>query len=131
MHRSTRHAATLPHAPHRRRAWAVLLLVCATTSAVFAFAPAPPLAAAGAGDKLWHGLAFAAMATCWAMARDSGWARQGQAFGGLLLYGVLIEAVQSHLPSRSAEAADVLADAVGIACGLLLAAWLRRVLRRC
>lgn len=44
----------------------------------------------------------------------------------LLAYGGLIEMVQSQIPSRTAAWDDLLADAVGIAGGLLLAALLRR-----
>jgi VanZ family protein len=54
----------------------------------------------------------------------------GATFFGLLAYGVLIELLQSRIPGRSAEAADVLADAIGIALGLsayaLVAWWTRR-----
>ena len=40
---------------------------------------------------------------------------------GLLAFGILIELLQSRLPYRSAEIADALFDAGGIAAGWLLA----------
>lgn len=40
---------------------------------------------------------------------------------GLLLLGVLTEALQSRIPGRSASLADWLADALGLALGFLLA----------
>jgi VanZ family protein len=44
----------------------------------------------------------------------------------LLAYGLFIEVVQSWLPSRHADVLDLVADAVGIALGLLLLSRLRR-----
>jgi VanZ family protein len=77
-------------------------------------------------DKLDHVAAFFALAFAAAL----GWGRLGATFFGLLAYGVLIELLQSRIPGRSAEAADVLADAIGIALGLsayaLVAWWTRR-----
>ena len=70
-------------------------------------------------DKLNHALAFAALAFC--AERAFGVALRWRSSAALLLFGIAIELVQSQLPWRSAEAADVLADAVGIAAGLLLA----------
>ena len=77
-------------------------------------------------DKLDHLAAFAALA----VAAVLGGGRPWWAFFGLLAYGVLIELLQSQIPGRTAEAADVLADALGIALGLGLVAvagwWSRR-----
>ncbi|MFN8892561.1 MAG: VanZ family protein [Betaproteobacteria bacterium] len=39
----------------------------------------------------------------------------------MLAYGVFIELVQSRIPGRAASGWDVLADAAGIALGLLAA----------
>ena len=53
----------------------------------------------------------------------------------LLGFGVLIEVAQLYVPGRSAEWADLLADAIGIACGAVIASvmlWLAsaRAMRR-
>ena len=39
----------------------------------------------------------------------------------LLLFGLLIEAIQPQLSYRDAQSADFLADALGVGCGWLLA----------
>jgi VanZ family protein len=46
---------------------------------------------------------------------------------GLLAYGALIEVAQMFVPGRTASLADVVADAVGIALGLVLARVWRRL----
>jgi hypothetical protein len=67
-------------------------------------------------DKANHALAFAAMAL-WGAA---GWPSGFRTVLALLMaYGWTIEVLQFFIPTRSADAADVLADAVG-----LLMAWL-------
>ena len=124
------HLASLLDDPRRRRTWFGLLCACVLTSAVFAFAPRPLGGASGGGDKLMHAMAFAAMAWCWSLAGTASRARAVAASIALLAWGVAIEAVQSQLPARTADAADVVADAVGIVTGLALAALLRRVPRR-
>jgi VanZ family protein len=47
--------------------------------------------------------------------------------GALLIYGILIEVIQSFLPHRMASVLDVVADALGIACYALSIPLLRRV----
>ena len=72
-----------------------------------------PLAA---WDKASHALAFATMAL-WGAA---GWPSRFQAVLALLMaYGWTIEVLQFFIPTRTADAEDVLADAAG-----LLMAWL-------
>ena len=72
-------------------------------------------------DKLLHISAFACLACVaswsWAPSRRCAW----QVALGLALYGAFIELVQSQLPTREASLADWLADALGIALGLVLA----------
>lgn len=70
-------------------------------------------------DKLRHATAFAAL---WLV----GWRAGGRGWLlgiGLLVFGGLIEGLQSLTPDREATLADVAADAVGLAVGAL---WTRR-----
>jgi VanZ family protein len=119
----------LLHEARWRRHWQVALLTFAAVSAYFAFTPAGPKLPFSVWDKATHVAAFAAMGLAAALAQPPGWRRAGNAAAVLLGYGGFIELVQSALPNRTAEAADLLADAVGIAGGMLLAAALRRVWR--
>jgi VanZ family protein len=48
-------------------------------------------------------------------------------FGALLIYGILIELIQSFLPHRTASSLDVVADTLGVACYALSIPILRRV----
>lgn len=103
----------------------VLLVLALASITWLAWSPDPPAAIDTGWDKANHGLAFALLALN-AMAAFRGRRRRTAACAAALLaYGALIEAVQQHLPGRSAEAADLVADAVGIAAGLWLARWLR------
>jgi VanZ family protein len=111
----------LPEALRGPRPWRLLLLALLLVVSWFAFAPVHfddrelPL------DKLRHFAAFAALA--WVAVQGFGRARPAATAVALALlgYGVFIELVQSLIPGRQASAADVLADAVGIALGLLAA----------
>jgi VanZ family protein len=112
--------ATEPRAWLRRPApWRALLLLMLATVSWFAFAPVHfddgelPL------DKARHLLAFAALA--WVATQGWGRVHRAGLAAALLAYGVFIELVQSQVPGRHASTADVLADALGIALGLLLA----------
>lgn len=71
------------------------------------------------GDKLLHATTFVCLMGWWGNIfrnrRARGWAALG-----LLAFGVFIEFSQWLDPPRDADALDVLADAVGIALGLLL-----------
>jgi len=104
-----------------RRFWAWLLAALIVVVAWFAFTPAPPRTLETIWDKLHHALAFTVLAC---VAELAAWPRRRHRWEvalGLLAWGGVIELVQSQLPTRSAEWGDLLADAVGIAIGLLLA----------
>jgi VanZ family protein len=120
----------LLHEARWQRHWQVLLLVLAAISAYFAFVPVSPRLAVSLHDKVNHLAAFSAMGLAAALARPASWRHTRGAAAGLLAYGAFIELVQSVLPTRSADAADLLADALGAAAGLLLVAMLRRVWRQ-
>lgn len=106
--------------------WRVSLWLLIAVVSWLAFSPKPPAGATLGWDKLNHASAFAALAFCAARAHTVAFWRIG---AWLLAYGVLVEIVQTFVPGRSGEAADLLADAVGIATGLLLATWLNRTIQ--
>lgn len=91
-----------------------------------AFTPDPPPSADTGWDKLNHVFAFAAVTACGWFA----WGRHRHRVAGVLLgalaFGVFIEVVQTQIPGRSGEWPDLVADALGIAAGLALAAALSR-----
>lgn len=100
--------------------------------AVLALMPVVPGLPSGANDKLLHALGFAVLVVPMTLARP-------MAAPGIWLaavaYGLLIEIVQPYT-GRMSEAADLMADALGAAAGILLAwTWLalwrmRRVIRQ-
>lgn len=104
--------------------WRWLLLALLLVVCWLAFTPVPPPSVDTGWDKSNHLLAFGTLALC--AERGFGAAAWRRIVAGLLGYGVFIELVQLQIPGRSSEAADVLADALGIALGLLLAAAWRR-----
>lgn len=108
--------------PAARRGWRAGLGLALLAVAWLAVDPAPPPAADTGWDKSNHVLAFAVLAWLGSLAAWPHPRRRLVVAAGLLGYGLLIEAVQSQLPARSAEWSDLVADAVGIACGLLAAA---------
>jgi VanZ family protein len=110
------------------RVWRGLFLLALVAITALALLPKPPAEASLGWDKANHLAAFALLTL---LARG-GWPqwRWAGLWSGLLSYGVLIECAQHATPHRSAEAADVLADALGIAlaqllCCLLAGAWAR------
>lgn len=80
--------------------------------------PSEIAAVDGFNDKAKHVFAFLVLALCISLF----W-RASRPFvaATLIVYGVAIELVQLFVPGRSASVWDVLADVIGIACGLLLA----------
>ena len=71
------------------------------------------------GDKLLHALGFGCLVGWWGNVFSAWRARLGAALA-CLAYGVLVEVLQAFTPPRSADALDLLADAIGIGTGLLL-----------
>lgn len=74
-------------------------------------------------DKVQHGLAFALLVGLGWLGRLRPLVRLCL---GLLLLGGAIEVAQSFTATRSAEWADILADAIGIGVGALGATWTQR-----
>jgi VanZ family protein len=96
----------------------------------FALDPAPPQLADTGWDKANHALAFAALAAVWLVAWAVSRPRLWQPVAALMGYGLLIELLQAGIPGRSADVADLVGDAAGLALGLAVAAGLGHVLRR-
>ncbi len=109
--------------PRRPAAWRAVLALLLCVITWLALSPAPPPQADLGWDKLNHLAAFATLAVVAVLGRCGSFWRIG---GALVAYGGLIEVLQSFTPSRVGEWPDLLADAVGIALGLLLAAGLRK-----
>lgn len=111
------------HSPRSKPWWRALLVLLLLVISWLAFGPRPPAGIDTGWDKANHLLAFATLALVSGL---SGVRRSSAIALGLLGYGVFIELVQSQVPGRSAEAADVLADMAGVGLGLLLLGGLRR-----
>lgn len=112
-----------------QRAWRVLLLLLLAVISYLALSPAPPPGMDTGWDKLNHLLAFASLALAACFSTGSGPLPALRSALALLAYGGLIEVLQTLLPPRQGEWADLLADAMGIGLGLLAAALLRRLAR--
>lgn len=105
--------------------WRLLLAVQLVAGLVLAWDPQPAPVAAHLWDKAQHAIAFALMAGTAAFAWPGHWRA---AAAGLLAYGALVEIGQAFIPGRSCDAADLLADGVGVAAGLAAVHLLRRLL---
>ena len=101
-----------------QRAWRLAFLVCLTGVLVLSLAPATPPALTTGWDKTNHLLGFAVLGLLGCRSYPD---RTAAVLLGLLAYGGLIEVLQSLTPYRLAEWADLLADALGLVMGALLA----------
>lgn len=97
--------------------WRALLFSSLVLIAVLAWTPGSPLVIGTPSDKLNHLLAFSALGF---LAWQAFPAQRVHAYWALLGFGLLIELVQWYLPTRSAELADLAADALGLALGAVL-----------
>ena len=116
---------SLLHEPRFRPYWRKLLAILAGVTAWFAFSPGEGMLPTTGADKLDHVLAFGSMACATALAWSPSTQHRRSGAALLLIYGGLIEVVQTQIPGRHGNAADLLADAVGIGGGLLLMSLLR------
>ena len=98
----------------------LLFFTVALAILIFALLPASVRLPSTGWDKSNHVLAFGVLAYmgCKAFPQSGYWL-----WGMLTMYGGVIEVLQYFTPSRSAEWADLLADAIGALIGLKLAKW--------
>lgn len=121
----------LLHCLARRSVWRVAFWVQFGVVTALMLWPRPPAALDLTGwDKLNHVLAFAGPATAGLLARS----RHGMTTATMLLlallgWGGVLELLQTALPPRQGDWADLLADAIGLAIGGLCYLALRRCLR--
>ncbi len=112
-----------------QRYWRVLVLLLIAAISFLALSPHPPTGLSTGWDKSNHALAFGSLGFCgfWCVATQrERWVELPLA---LLVFGGVIELLQLHVPGRSGEWPDLLADSVGIALGLLIATGWRRILK--
>ena len=121
---------SLVHDARWQPAWRAVLLILMCVAAWFAFIPAAPPPQPDGADKIEHMFAFASLGLAASFTASAGLRRSLQVAAGLMLYGGFIELVQTQLPTRNGDWADLLADAAGAAVGLALATLLRSALRR-
>jgi VanZ family protein len=105
--------------------WRTLLALLVLAACWLAFTPNPPPQIDTGWDKANHFLCFGALAFVALRAFPTGHRRHAAIAQGGLAFGLFIEAVQSRIPGRDAEALDILADSVGLALALLPAYLLR------
>jgi VanZ family protein len=109
--------------PHRlRRYWLGLCLFLVLVICWLAFHPKPPHFTELPNDKVNHLLAFASLGFTGALSRQRGWRAAVAVVVALVAFGGFIEIVQTYIPGRAGEWGDLVADSVGIAIGLALAA---------
>jgi len=102
------------------RPWRGIALLLLAAVAVLSLVPSPPRPPAIlAWDKSQHALAYMALGWWWGQCWP--WARWRVALA-LVLFGALLEGLQSFSPVRQAEWLDMLANTLGVAAGIGLAA---------
>ena len=116
------------HDPRWRKAWRVLFLAVVLSASWLAFSPHPPRMADLGWDKANHFSAFGTLAFVGMQCLIASPRRRWIVLATLLAYGVGIELVQSQIPGRDAEAADVLADMIGAVIGLAVHALALRLI---
>lgn len=108
-------------AARSRRAWVALLTITGIAVFVLAVQPRPDPELGSGWDKADHLVAFATLAFVGVFALGARRHAARWVGIGLLGLGLLIEAVQYFIPTRSSDWHDVAADSVGIAIGLAVA----------
>lgn len=99
-----------------------MLTVC-----YLAFSPRAPSLEFDHADKWQHMAAFFFLSAFAALSLAPGWRGTLASGLGMFAFGMFIEAVQMHLPARSAEWLDLAADSAGIVLGVLVVVLARRM----
>jgi len=105
------------------RYWAACTLVILAAITILSLLPLPRLPEAAPGDdKTLHLLAYAVLVFPVSLRRPKYWS---WIFLSFVAYSGIIEILQPYL-NRHGEWADIVANAVGLVCGLLVGTVLRR-----
>jgi len=99
--------------------WLLVFWTCGAAILILALMPTVPHMATTGWDKSNHALAFLVLAYLGCRAYPD---RTAVVFAGCVLYGGLIEVLQSFTTYRYAEWADLAADAIGVVVGRALIA---------
>lgn len=107
-----------------RASWMLMFWSCGVIILLLALIPTGPYLPSTSWDKSNHVLAFLVLTVLGCRAYPN---RIALVLAGAILYGGLIEVLQSFTPYRSAEWVDLIADAIGVIIGraLLACRWLR------
>jgi VanZ family protein len=106
-----------------RARWKPLFWTCAAAVLILSLLPPTPYMPTTGWDKTNHVLGFAVLAILGCRAYAT---RIATTLSGLLLYGGLIEVLQSFTPDRYAEWEDVIADGIGIVAGYGISFFLKK-----
>lgn len=116
-------ASWLRHWHDRRRLWAVLALMAALAIAFSSLTPGSEMPEGLPWDKFNHFVGYGGLAGLVGLAGM----RLRAAFASVALYGIVIEYAQMLVPERSGgDGWDILANALGAGCALLLLHGLRK-----
>ena len=102
------------------RAWNVAGAMYIVAIFYLSLTPSPPQIPVEQGDKIGHVLAYLGLMLWFAQMRPAWRARAAWALGFVVM-GIAIEFLQRETGYRSFEVADMVADAIGVALGWLLA----------
>ena len=103
-----------------RPLWLLLGWTMASLAVYLSLTPAPVELPVGHGDRIGHVLAYATLMSWFANLYESPAQRMKFAIGFIAL-GVSLEFLQRWAGYRSFEAADMAANAIGVAAGWILA----------
>ena len=121
-------AHALLAAAQATRVWKVVLLVLIGVVCWLTLTPKPPPAIDFGWDKLNHVMGFMALGFFACLSYPDSARRRIVALGAMVVLGGVIEILQLYVPGRSSEWGDLLADAIGVGAGAIVAALLLRLL---
>lgn len=122
-----RYVQLIANVVRAHRLWQVLLVLLALLVCYLAFTPMPPKPVGMFWDKINHTAAFASLSFAACLGFPGPWRKAVTVLLALLAFGGAIEVVQAFVPGRSCEWGDLVADAMGIVAGALIALPLLRL----